>query len=61
MAFLLEIQMPRNVAFRQKIEMPVISQNLQRHDLHVDVEFDVLIAVIMERPLFWDSMQDSPF
>jgi hypothetical protein len=49
------------MAFRQEIEMPVISQNLRIHDLHINVEFDVLIAVIMESPLFWDLMQDSPF
>jgi hypothetical protein len=46
--------------FCMEIEMLVISRNLQRYDLHVNVEFYVLIAVTMESPLFWDLMQGSP-
>jgi hypothetical protein len=58
-AFLLEIEMPREHGCLESA-IPVISRNIQRHDLRVNVECDILIAVTMESPLFLDLMQGSP-
>jgi hypothetical protein len=58
-AFLLEIEMSREHGFCLEIEMPVISQYLWRHDLHVNVYFETLVGMTIENPFFFDLMAES--